>query len=78
MLSQLLHMLSGYWKIFHKIIIVVLICKQAMESIHKMTNVQVLSKFVPKCDQNGCILLLYKIFNNILIFVKYLTIFYIF
>ena len=30
-LSQLLHMLSGYWNIFHKIIIVVLICKLVME-----------------------------------------------
>ena len=77
-LSQLLHMLSGYWKIFHKIIIVALICKLAMESLHTMTNVQVLSKFVPKCDQNGYILLLYKIFNSIPLFVKYLAVFYIF
>ena len=67
-LSQLLHMLSSYWKIFHKIIIVVLICKLVMESIHTMTNVKVITKFVTKCGSKWSYITICEIFNNLPLF----------
>lgn len=38
---------------FSQIIIVILICKLVMESIHTMTNVQLSSKFVAKCGSKS-------------------------